>query len=340
MGNAVFRKVQYGKESSHGTPVAADTMLLCRAPIPEADREVHIPTVDMGVRTNRLLDAAVVRKVLADGVTIEDADGAYFEMLPVLLSMGILNITPAEQNGGEGDYLWTAAAPQTGAETVDSVTLEIGDDSQGYEIAYCLCRSLNFKIDCVSGEVHVSANCFGDQVTPTTLTGAISVPSSVEMMVGSLCKLYIDDTWAGVGTTEFASSLISADVTIETGVHPKFFGSGQRTLDSHGQNAITAVAKLTLERNATVVAEEAYYRPASGHAVTTRHMRLELTGGQIGSGDNHTLVIDMAGVWTGWQSLGSELDGNTQDVVTLTGGYDVTGAQGVSVAVTTDVASI
>jgi len=340
MGNKWATKVQYGKESANGTAVAADTMLLCRAPIPESDRQVHIPQVDMGVRSDMLLSAAVVRKVLAEGVTIEDQDGAYFQMLPVLLSMLMKNITPAEQNGGEGDYLWTAAAPQTGAETLDSVTLEIGDDSKGYEIAYCLAKSLNIKIDCVSGEVHVSADCFGDQVTPTTLTGALSIPSSVEMMVGSLARLYIDDSWAGLGGTEFAASLISADITINGGAHPKFFGSAQQKLDSHGQAAIRATAKLTLERNATVVAEEAKYRPASGHAVTERFMRVELTGNQIGAGDDQTLTIDLAGVWTAWQSLGAELDGNTQDVVTLTGGYDITGAQAVSVAVTTDVATI
>ncbi len=340
MGNKWATKVQYGLESVNGTAVAADTMLLCRAPIPESDRQVHIPQVDMGVRSDMLLSAAVVRKVLAEGITIEDQDGAYFQMLPVLLSMALKNITQAEQNGGEADWLWTAAAPQTGAETLDSVTLEVGDDSQAYEIAYCLAQSLNFKIDCVSGEVHVSADCFGDQVTLTTITGGLSIPSSVEMMVGGLARLYIDDTWAGLGGTEFAASLINADITIECGGHPKFFGSAQRKMDSHGQSAIRAIAKLTLERNAAVVAEELNYRPASGHAVTERFVRLALSGTQIGAGDVQNLTIDLAGVWTAWGSLGAELDGNTQDVVTLTGGYDITGAQGVSVAVTTDVASI
>ena len=90
MGVKVLTKVQYGKESAHGTAVAADTMLLCTIGIPEDDRHVHIPEVDMGVRSNKLLSAAVLRRLVADGMSLEDADGAYFQLFPLLFSIGLL----------------------------------------------------------------------------------------------------------------------------------------------------------------------------------------------------------------------------------------------------------
>jgi len=339
MGTRVLSKVQYGKETAHGTAVAADTMLLCTATLPEADRETKIPTVNMGVRSNKLLSAAYTAKILADGVTLADADGAYYQLLPLLLSMGIKNITPAEQTPSQADYLWDAPAPQTAAESVDSVTLEVGDDTQGYEVAYCLARRLTISGDCESGECHVSADVFGDQIVQTTLTGALAVPS-VEMINAKLSRLYINDTWAALGNTELASALVNWELVMDLGVHPKFLGSASRKFTTHGQAMIGAELTLTLERIAGVATEELKYRPASGYAVTPRFVRVEVTGNQIGSGEVSTLTMDLAGVWTSWQPLGGDREGNTLDVVKLAAGYDITGAQAIRLAAITNVASI
>lgn len=340
MGSKVLTKVQYGLEAAHGTPVAADTMLAMRAILPDSDREVHIPNVAIGTRTPLLLDSAIVRRVLADGITLEDADGAYFEVFPLLLSMALLgNITAVEQNPSEGDFLWTFAAPQTGAETVDSITLEVGDDTQGYEMGYCMAKSIRITGDVASGEVHVTAEVFGDQIIQTTLTAAQSLPTTVELCVAKLARIYIDDTWAGLGGSELAAALLTFDVLINGGVHPKFFGSAQRKFDGHGQGEIGGEAKFTFERVAGVATEELKFRPASGYAVAERFVRLTITGDQIGVGDSQTLQIDLAGVWTAWQSIGGDQEGNNYDVATLTVGYDATGAQGVSVAVTTTIDS-
>jgi hypothetical protein len=179
MGTKVLTKVQAGKETTHGDAVAADTMLLMQASLPESDREVHIPQVDMGVRSPGLLASASVRHVLAEG-TLEDMDGAYFEILPLMFSMGLKgNVTAAEQTTGESDYLWEFPAPQTGVETVDSVTLEMGDDTQGYEVAYCLMKTLRISGDCETGEVHISGDWFGDEVVQTTVTPAQAAPLTI-----------------------------------------------------------------------------------------------------------------------------------------------------------------
>ena len=87
MGTKALIKVQAGKEATHGTAVAADTMLLCTLDLPEADRDIHIPQADHGARISGLLASAGTRKVLADGMALADADGAYYEFLPVVLSM-------------------------------------------------------------------------------------------------------------------------------------------------------------------------------------------------------------------------------------------------------------
>lgn len=339
MGTKQLKKCQYGKETIHGTAVAADTMLLCKVSLPETDREVHVPEVEVGVRTPQLLAAANVRRVLAEG-TLEDIDGAYFELLPLLFSMGIKgNVTAVEQTPSEGDYLWQFPAPQTGAESVDSITLEAADDQQAYEIAYCLGKRIRITGDVDTGEVHVSVEFFGDKQIPTTVTGGLSVPT-VELMNAKLSRIYIDGTWAGLGTTELQKALVSYEIVIEDGVHPKFFGSSQREFDSHGQGAITAEATFTFERTADVATEEQKYRPASGFAQTPRFIQLTITGDQIGSGDNQKLQIDLAGLWMSWSSLDGDRDDNTLDVAKLRAGYDSTGAQAINAEVTTTISTI
>jgi hypothetical protein len=329
MGVKVLTKVQYGLEAAHGTAVAADTMLLCTVGIPEDDRQVHIPEVDMGVRTNLLLDAAVVRKLVADGLSIEDADGAYFQLFPLLFSCCLLgNVTPG------GAFIWTFAAPQTAAENLDSFTLEVGDNVQAYEIPYVMVRSMTITGDCISGEVHVSADCFGQFVSQTTITGAIAVPS-VEMCIGKLSRIWVDNTWAGLGGTEITNCLVNWSVTLNGGAHPKFWGSANRWYTGHEQGAVTGEATFTFERNAAVAAEELLFRPAAGGvARTTRFVELVL------GGVSSSMTLDMAGQWTSWSSLGSEEEGNSLDVATLTFGYDITGTQGFQAVVTTNVASI
>lgn len=340
MGVATLKKVQYGLETTHGDNVAADTMLLLEVSLPESDREVVIPEVNMGVRTNRLLDSAFVRRVLADGIVLETpAAGLYFEALPLIFSMGILASTGTEVTTGQADYQWMFAAPQTATETIATITLEVGDDQQGYEIGYCLAKQITISGDCDSGEVNCSVEVVGEQVEQTTVTPDLSIPTA-EFMSAKLSQIYIDDTWAGLGGNELTAALVNWEVVIVTGVHAKLFGSSGQLFGSHGQDAILARATFTFERNAAVKAEELKYRPASGYATTTRHVRLTVTGTQIGTGTNQSLQIDMAGVWGQWHSLGADREGNTLDVCVLEGGYDDTGGQGLSVTVTTTIDGI
>lgn len=344
MGQKVLTKVQYGLEGTHGDAVAADTRLMAWATLPESDRDVVIPGAGIGQRVPGLLSAAFVRRVLAEGIRLETPgeSGAYYQIFPLLFSLAIAgNITPVEQNVGEGDYLWTFADPLTGAETVDSTTLEIGDGTganEGYEMAYCMAPDLEVAGNTDSGEATVEATLFGDEIARTTLTNVATMPTATGV-VGKLARVYVDSTWAGLGGTELELALLDFTLSVRTGVHPKLRGSSSRTIDSHDQGEIEVTLSLGLERGvAAVGTEEAYYRATT---VTPRFVRLEIDSGvQIGAGDNHTLTFDIAGAWVGWQGLGRDQDGNNIEVATLKAGYDATGTHAFTFSVLTDVAAI
>jgi len=114
--------VQYGSEgATHGTAVAADTKLYCDFAAPERDREHRVPMADIGVRVRRFADNAVPQLVYGEGGSLRDTDGAYFELLPVLLNSCLDGgNTGSEQTSGMGDYLWTFDAPLSAAESLDS----------------------------------------------------------------------------------------------------------------------------------------------------------------------------------------------------------------------------
>jgi len=340
-GERVLHKVQIGKESSHGTAVAADTMLLGEVVLPEADREIVIPGFGTGERMPGQLASAFVRRVLGEGVTFNtpaDRGGAYYQLFPLLFSMCVNgNITPAEQTENQDDYLWTFAAPLTGAETVDSITLEAGDDARAYELAYVLCPTLELSGNCDSGEVTVSATLFGDKITATTFTGEISAPTAT-FVIGKFFRVYVDSSWATLGGTELADALVDWTLTINGGVKPKLRGSASRVIDTHGQGEMEVTLALGLERTSGVETEEDYYLATT---VTPRFVRLEVDSGiAIASGENHKLTFDLAGAWVGWQSFGRDQDGNTLNVATLRVGKDVTASKAYELKVLTDVSAI
>jgi hypothetical protein len=312
--------------------------------MPESDRDITIPSAGVGQRIPGVLDSAYVQRILAEGITLETPaeSGAYYQILPLLFSLGVEgNITPTEQTASEGDYLWNFPNPLTGSETVDSMTLEFGDStaaSQGYEMAYCMASSIEFSGNADTGECTVSATLFGDEIATTTMTDSLSLPSTTGI-VGGLAKLYVDDAWADLGTSEISNCLLDWTLTIETGVHPKLRGSATRKIADHDQDEVSVSLNLGLERGATNLdTEEGYYRAST---TTARFVRLEIDSGiAIGGGNNHKVSFDIAGIWTSWQSLGRDQDGNSIEVANLTCGYDTTGSSAFDINVTTDVSAI
>jgi hypothetical protein len=346
MGVQKLTKIQAGVEAVNGTAVPADTLLLCTATFPAQDRMVHLPNPDIGVRGRGLVGTPTVLKAHAQGGTLADADGAYYGLFPLLFSSCLNgNVTAVEVTTAAGDYLWTFTGPQTGAEDLDTFTLEIGADDPaaptvGSEIAYCLIPQMTITGDCVSGEVHVSATFDGAEVVPTTITAGLSA-AAAEFCVGRLSRIYINDTWAALGTTPLANALVNWSVTINGGAHHKFWGGTTRTPNGHQQGEIFGTASFTFERNAAVRVEMAKYRAgAATYTQDDRYISVQVTGSQIGAGTNHTLRLDMAGYWTDWQIQGGEENGNSLDVATFEMAYDPTGTQCFQALITTTQATI
>lgn len=331
MGNRFFSKVQFGKEPTRGTAVAATRIMLGKVPAVNSDRQPVIPDEDVGIRARGV--RSVIHQYLYSN-TLSTEHG-YYQQLPAIFGCGLKGgVTATETTGSQQDYLWNFTPSLTAANNPDSLTIELGDDTQAFETEYAMFERIRISGQVSQGmeasPVTVEADFFGRQLTPTTFTGSLSLPTA-EPMNAKLARIYLNTAWASVGTTELTNILRGFDIEILTGVHPKFSGSGERYFNAHGEGLILATAQFTLEG---LSAADAIFD--AQQAKTFQVVRLEINGSQIGSGTNHSLKIDIGGVWESVSPLGGEDRTDNLHTATLVDHYDATGAKSLQVQVTTN----
>lgn len=334
MGNRYFSKFQVGTETTRGTAVAADTILLGQVTAVKPDRKPVYPEEQFGVRADAL--RAVVHQYLVSDTF--RSDHAYFQLLPFVFGCGLKGgVTPTETTGGQGDYAWNHTPSLTAANSPDAFTGEKGDDTQAFEFEHAMIERIRLSWQVSqsmdASPVALEFDYFARQLTPTTFTGAISLPTT-EPMNGKLSRLYVDTAWSGIGGTEKTGTLRGADVEILTGVHPVFSGSAAKYFDSYAEGLIMVTAQLTIEGNANA---DALFDAMQ--AQTFQAVRLQLNGGQIGSGTSHKLNLDIGGTWESVTPLNGEDKTNNLHLAVLRGFYDPTGAKLLQVNTTTNVAS-
>ena len=337
MGERALSKLQAGLETVNGTAVAADT-LLAGAEITAVapDRTPSFPEDNLGVRGRS-------SRVRADQFLVNNTirvPQSYFQLLPLMFSMGLQwNITPVEQNTPQADWLWTFLPSMTATNAIDSITLEVGDNVDAYEVEYTMFERIRLAGGIAqAGEeapVEFEGDYFGRQITKGAFTGSIAVPSMQDANA-KLSRFYVDTTWAGRGTTEVVDILRGWDLEILTGAHPKFFGSGNQTFDAHGESFIDVMLTLIFEGGTTADTEFDTFKARTQQAVTVKLN----SGVAIGSGDNHNFEFSLWGAYESVTPLDAEDRGNNLYAAVFHGLYDPTGAQIVEFLVTTDVAAI
>lgn len=338
MGETTLSMIQGGIESVHGTAVAATVKFLVGEvpPVPE-DRSPTLIKDNAGVRSESVREQPRIDEFLVkDTLPFPDL---YFQALPFWFSLGVKgNITPAEQTGSEGDYLWAFSPSMTATNAQDSATIEMGDDVQAYELDYLMVES--YRIAGVVSQdgsptpVTMAVNYFARQLSNASFTAAIAIPATKEL-IAKLCRFYEDTSWANIGNTEKTGLLRAFDIQILTGLHPKMQGGANKYFDIHGEGTFKVIANLVLEGNAAANAIQ-----AKKQAGTKDFLQWSIDGPQIGAGDNHSWVLGTSGFWMSVIPMAQKVGGNNLHSAIFESAYDITGAQELALDVTTDVAAI
>lgn len=334
MGSRYFSKMQYGKETTRGTAVAATKIFLGKMFDVKSDRQPVFPTENVGINTDAVR-GEIYQYLYSNTLSTEYG---YFQELPLLFGCGLKGgVTATEQTASQADYLWTFTPSLTAANSPDAFTLEYGDDVQAWRSEYCMFERIRISGKIAQGmdasPVAVEADFFGRQISTNSFTGSLSLPTATAMNA-KLARFYLDTSWAGIGGTEKTNTLREFDIEIVTGVHPTFSGSGNQYFNQHQEGLITAKAQFVFEGN------------SNANTVMTNHLaktfqavRLTVNGPQIGSGQVHSLKIDIGGYWESVSPLSSEDRNDNLTAATLRGFYDSTGAKMLQVAVSTNVSA-
>ena len=329
-GIKALRKIQLGAETTAaGTAIAATTLWRGMGTI-EDQLEVVFPEEDIGIISGT--DRTYIPKLLA-AITFDETE-ATFEQLPYIGAAGIANTTTGVTDTGGSGKIYTYAMTTSTQATVQTYTIEGGDNQQEEEMEYGFVSA--FTLSGKAGEAwKVSADWQGRQVTASSFTGSIAVPS-VEEMLFSKTKLYIDDTT--IGTTQKTQTLLEATLNVNTGLVPVFTADGQLYFSFLKQTMPEVTLDITFEHDGTATAEKTAWRNQ-----TARLIKLLCEGSALTTAGStysvKTMILNLAGKYESWEKLG-EQDGNDILKATFRARYHSTSNQFLTMIIVNQLTSL
>lgn len=327
-----LRKIQIGIETAAGTNIAASTVWRGTG-VPEDVSTFEFVEEDVGYLpgTDRLINPKVMAKIELEPTP------ATFEQLPLILTAGVKTVKTGVTDTGGAGKIYAYVFPTTAANTIDTLTVEGGDDQQEEESAYCFVES--FRLGGRAGEaVQMSATLIGQQFSTGAFTASTTAPlPAVECMMFSKGKLYLDAVTGSVGGTVKSNTLLEGQLDVKTGWQPVFTASGNLYFSFAKSTPPDVTLALTFEHDATAVAEKVNWR-----AGTPRLVRLQFLGSTFASSGAypvHTVNIDLAGKWASFDKIG-EQDGN--DIVrgVFQARYNTTASLFATITVVNDAATL
>lgn len=335
MGAKWSNKIQLGRETTPGTATAATSIWRGVGGMLKDDTTVEMVDEQIGIAipTNRGYIGQL------GGSLSMPATPATFEQLPHILEAAIKTVGTGASDGVGSGKIYAYTTPTTSVNTIKTYTIETGDNQQAEEMEYSFVEKFT-----LSGErgqaVMMSADWIGRQVTNTTFTGALSVPTVEEIVTGK-GAFYIDAVGGTVGTTAITGTLLGWELSVDTGWRGKWtIDAGQLYFNFHyfDRDSFDAELSLTFEHDATAVAQKALFR-----AGTPRLFRVNIPGNALGTpGTTYsykTLRIDMAAKYTEWDAVDSD-EGNNIVTVKAKVGYDATAALGLNITVVNELTTI
>lgn len=159
-----------------------------------------------------------------------------------------------------------------------------------------------------------------------TPTAALTPLTGREVVVSNLFKVFIDDTWAGLGGTLKSTLVRSGKLVVNTGLTPDYTTDGRANLDYTRYNwgEITGTLDLVCEFDADATAEIVKWRSKS-----LRFIRLKNTSpNTLGSG-HRDLQLDCAMVYAKPPAIapGAKATGTQTVSLNLAFEYDPTSAK-------------
>ncbi len=294
-GERSLHIVQMGKETTHGTAVPATQRLAgFSTGIANLDRSASKVSEDFGDLAQNEPGRGYYGVRLAKMPYRSDLK---FEECIRLFGAGIEGgVTPSTI--ATGVYSWPFLMDLS-SDTLDSLTLEEGDNIQAYQLAYGLVESYRLSYNALAAPGNspwlLEANFIGQDMVPISFTGSISVVANAETPMGHLTRAYIGDTSTVWGSLAEQVGLLAFDITIPTGVVPRVYGAATDTFLTHGRAKRDPTGTATFYQTAST--KTALYDPfrlftGGSPVMVEKRLRIQATGGLIDMTHHKQFTLD------------------------------------------------
>jgi hypothetical protein len=240
------------------------------------------------------------------------------------------------QDGAGTDYLYTTAIAEGTIPTIQTLTVEAGDDNQAYEFGYGHCPE--FKLAGAGGEtLKMSGMIMGQQKTTATFTAGVSLPTVEEVLV-SKGKIYLDAISGAYGGTQIVAQVLAVDLNFKAFLIPKYTLDGllDFTMVIYTGHEITG--SILFENDTQAQAEILNYETQ-----TARKLRLQFEGATVGTPgttfSKKTLRIDLPIKFSRFGPL-TDQEGNDTILGEFTSRYNTTADDSGSIVVVNELAAL
>lgn len=318
MGEVALRFLQAGIESSKGTGVAATRKLMARITNPA----FNIPRDFIQEDRGTLVEATrFVEGVKDYGFSVAQENGATFEDIGWFFLTSVIG-TDAPSTINTAAYQRTYTPQSTAAgDTLNSATIEFGDDTQEFECEYCEGDSfqLGFATLAVgqAAPVTLTTNYFTQSLASNTKTAGLSDPSDLTTILATGANFYLGSTsTAYASLAELTGSLRSFNLDYQNNLGRKVYVGDGTTYSNIGRGFRVVTFTATVEGNSDGVT-----RFTEWDLGTQKRMRLLFQGPVITGSSPATTKkfrIDGRFVLTAFDPIGA-VDTNT--VFEITGRF-------------------
>lgn len=303
-GIVTLEKIQIGKETDHGTAVAATSVL---RGVGEMSDDREIARVDE--RVGYYLPTGTLYNPMLAASFKWPSQEATYEQIGYFLNAGICGVAPVRDGALKDPYISTYAVAASGTATdIYTYTIEKGDNQRADEMEYAFVKKLKFK-GAARQALMMEAEWVGRKCTDAEFTAGLTLPTVEPILFGkSICSL--DATGGTIGHTPVTTSFAGFELDIDTGWTEQYTGDNRQDFVFHRYAGFAAKGKLLLHHDAFGEAELGYARTGA-----VRLLRLLFQGLTAFStpGDTYTyktLIIDMAIQYTKVPQMDGDKDKN------------------------------
>lgn len=268
-----LRLFQWGKETTRGTAVAATSKMAIPFLDLQEEDTMHRPFLAKGLGHRYPGSETPVQRYTSWSVP---EFPVIYDQLQHWLSMSVMGGITAV---GTAPEVWTFARSLTADPVPHTWTLERrvtdGSSPVDNEFAYAFAHNIGFSW--AAGEpILMTADGCARRKQTSTLTAAQAMPT-IEIPPVALSKMYIDSTWANLGTTQITGQILSASIGFATGLKPIWTLDARADMDYTAYVPDFSAVGLDVEITALLAGQYATEQTAA-EAGTIRAVRLQVDG--------------------------------------------------------------